>query len=269
MQLLQRTEDSMVHTADSMYNAYIPDSRANYSAQFAKQLVRALRVTNSWSYAFPKLAEHISILMPDDKHFRIFNWAIAPTPATVRYYGAIQMPAAQLKLYGLNDVSSKIAKGTEDSVMSNGRWLGCLYYRIMSTEVNGERVYTMFGSNASALTSNRKWLDPMRITDQGPVFGMPIFNLPSETTPGQRMNRFVLEFKKDAQVGLNWDDNIKAILFDRLVSSINDPNRKYTFVASGQYDGLRWDNNAWNLAQDVLPAQVLEDGQAPDGSSPK
>jgi hypothetical protein len=263
LKVLQQMEDSLSTTADSMYNAFLPDTRIAYSERFARQLVRALRVPNSFAYAFPKVINRVNIVTSPDGAFRVFNWDISPTDEMRRYYGAIQLPSEQLKLYGLVDYSAELGKGAEDSILTGGKWFGCNYYRILPEEVDGKKVYTMFGLNASARLSNRKILEPMTLTDKGPVFGAPIFNVRSEAHPDQRVNRFILEYKKDVQVGMNWDAEHGNIYFDNLVSQVNDPARKYTYVPSGQIDGFRWDGHSWNYIQDIVTIVPRKDGEAP------
>jgi hypothetical protein len=260
---IRAIEDSLVVKADSMYTGFIPEMRVIYTEQFVKMLIRALKKPNSYSYNFPKLKEKINIIGPEDKSFRMFNWAIAPSDVTRRYYGAIQLPGEQLKLFPLMDHSDNMKKGTEDSVLTNGRWYGALYYRIMPVEVEGRTVYTMFGLNASSPLSNKKVMDPLTITAKGPVFGAPIFNVRSQGRPSERINRFVIEYKKSVQASLNWDKELNAVYVDKLVSDVNDPNRKYTFVPSGQVDGLRWSNGYWNYVEDLIPVDPLTDGKAP------
>ena len=265
LRAMQVMEDSLNTTADSMYGAFLPDTRIVYSERFARQLVKALRVPNSWTYEFPKLSNRIHILYPEDKAFRIFNWDIVPSDLTRRYYGAIQMPAEQLKLYGLVDNSLELGKAAEDSVLTRGKWFGCIYYRIKMAEVEGQKVYTLFGMNAAGRLSNRKILDPLTFTEDGPVFGAPVFNVRSEAHPTERVNRFILEFKKDVQVALNWDTERGNIYFDNLVSQVNDPGRKYTFVPSGQMDGFRWNGQQWDYMQNIVTIVPRADGQAPIG----
>ncbi len=127
-------------------------------------------------------------------------------------------PARALKLYGLVDYSLQLGKGAEDSILTRGKWLGCLYYRILPEDVDGRRMYTLFGLNAAGRLSSKKILEPMELTESGPIFGAPIFNVRSQMRPNERVNRFILEFKKDVQVGMNWDDEQKNIYFDNLVS---------------------------------------------------
>jgi len=263
VKLIRQMEDSLSISADSMYIAFLPDTRRFYSERFARQLVRALKITDSWSYEFPELAKKINILYPDDRSFRIFNWEIAPTEDSRRYYGAIQMKSPTLKLYGLVDYSQQLGKGAEDSVFTGGKWMGCLYYRINQQTVDGQPVYTLFGLNAAGRMSNKKVLDPLTFTESGPVFGAPIFAVNSELLPGERIKRFILEFKKEVQVSMNWDSERGNIYFDDLVSQVNDPARKYTYVPSGQINGFKWDNGQWNYIRDIVQIVPRKDGEAP------
>ncbi|HTN44923.1 MAG TPA: hypothetical protein VL098_01160 [Flavipsychrobacter sp.] len=255
---LPRMEDSLITTADSMYNAFIPEMRQQYCEMFVKQLVRALKTPNSYNYPFSKLDTVINIIQPEDKSFRIFNWAVAISHINIRYYGAIQLQGEQLKLYPLIDHSNELTHGIEDSILTNTNWYGAIYYEIITKEVNGKKIYSMIGKNAASITSNIKLIDPMQLTDKGAVFGAAIFN-----KAGKKINRFVLEYRKDVNVSMKWDNEYHAITFDRLISQMNDPNRKNTFVPTGQYDGFRWENEKWTLVEDIIPVQVFKDGEAP------
>jgi len=252
-------EDSLVATADSMYNAFIPELRQRYCEQFIKQLVRTLKTPKSYSYSFGKLDSLINIIQPEDKSFKIFNWVIVLSPVAIRYYGAIQMEGEQLKLYPLIDYTQELGNtGVEDSILTNGKWLGAIYYDILTRTTNGKNIYTLIGKNASSITTNMKILEPMYFTEKGPVFGAPVFNIPDKN-----INRFLLEYRKDVNVSMKWDKEYNAITFDRLISQMNDPSRKNTLVPTGQYDGLKWDNGKWNFVEDIIPVQVFQDGQAP------
>lgn len=269
MEKLHIMEDSLAITADSMYEAFLPDTHVMYSERFARQLVRALKIPNSYLYPFDSIRKIINIIYSDDNAFRIFNWVIEPSPATRRYYGAIQLPQTQLKLYGLHDYTEELVKGAEDSILTGGKWFGALYYRIMTREVEGQKVYNLFGVNMGSAISNKKVIDVLSFGEQGIMFGAPIFGVASENFPNRRVNRFILEYKKDVQVGMNWNEERQVIIFDKLVSQMNDPKRKYTYVPSGQYDGLRWGNDMWNYVRDLIPITILKDGEAPsDNDSP-
>jgi hypothetical protein len=260
---MAKVEDSLVVLADSMYNAFIPDTRPEYCEKFVRQLVRSLKTPNSYEFNFDKLKSKINIISSDDNAFRIFNWLVIPAENTCRYYGAIQVPSEKLKLYPLIDYTKELNKGAEDSVLTNSKWYGALYYKILTNEVKGEKVYTLFGLNSSSPISNKKLLDPLTITQSGVTFGAPIFNLTSHNLPGKKVKRYIMEYKKEVAASLNWDEEQKMVYFDKLVSQVNDPNRKYTYVPSGQYDGFRWFEGQWNYISDLVPVQTFKDGEAP------
>ena len=263
MEKFHKMEDSLVVTADSMYDAFLPDTHIGYSERFAGQLIRTLKIPNSFYYPFDSLKKLINIIYADDNAFRMFNWEISPSRITRRYYGAIQMPQEKLKLYGLIDYADETGSGAEDSILTNRKWFGALYYRIMPMDVQGRKVYTLFGYNSGSPLSNRKVLDAMTLDERGATFGAPIFGVASINFPGRRINRFILEYKKDVQASMNWNEERKCIIFDHLVSQVNDPNRKYTYAPSGQYDGFRWHDNTWNYERDLIPVTILKDGEAP------
>jgi hypothetical protein len=260
---LKVMEDSLVAATDSIYIAPIIDDRTEYNVAFVKMLVRTLKMPNSYNYPFTKLQEKINIMTSPDKRFRIFNWMVMTSDVTVKYYGAIQMPGEQLKLYGLEDISTTVGKSIEDTVLTGGKWIGALYYNILPQDVDGQIVYTLLGVNASNNVSKKKFMEPLTFTAQGPVFGAPIFNIRSKAHPSARINRYVMEYKKEVQASLNWDKEMNMIYMDKLVSQVNDPNRKYTYVPSGEYDGFKWSNGAWNLVENLIPIDALKDGQAP------
>lgn len=262
LERMQIMEDSMLVTIDSMYNAYLPDTHVGYSERLIKQLVKTLKYPNSYQYPFDKLKEKINIISPDDNSFRIFNWSADVSQMFRRYYGAIQMPGENLKLYGLIDYNEQLGKGAEDSVLTGGKWYGALYYRILATEVDGQKIYTLFGLNEGPV-SNKKILDPLTFVNGTITFGAPIFGIGSKNFPRQPIRRFIMEYKKEVHTSLNWDPEKNAIVFDDLVSQVNDPNRKYTFVPSGQYNAFIWANNMWNLRMNIVPITELQDGQAP------
>lgn len=265
LQTFRRYEDSLILTADSMYSAGLPEMRQDFALVFIRQLKGALSLPGSYSYGFDSLARVINILPAPDGAFRIFNWATAPTEITRRYYGAIQLPGESLKLYGLVDYSTEIGKAAEDTILTNGRWYGALYYRIMPL-AGTPGAYTLFGLNSASPLSNKKVLDVLTLTPQGPRFGAPIFGIRSQATRG-RVARFILEYKKEVQASMNWDERLGAIYYDRLMSPSGDEGRKYTFVPSGQYDGFRWNGNEWTLVRDVVPVLNLKDGDLPVGGA--
>ena len=264
--LLRTMEDSLVRSADSMFYTPIPDFRTEYCEAFVKQLIRTLKIPGSYNYPFDSLQKTVNLIYPEDKSFRIFNWPIAYTDVRLRYYAAIQMNSEELKLTPLYDNSDLLTKTDEDKVFGPREWIGGLIYNIITKKVDDETVYCLLGINDGNPITTKKFIDPLIFNEKGPTFGAPIFAIGSEKNPSQGVNRFILEYKKGVSIGLNWDEEHKAILFDDIASQINDPNRKYTFVPTGQYNGLRWSSGKWKFVNNLIPVLELQDGKAPEGN---
>lgn len=263
MTTLTQLEDSLLVLADSMRLEPIPDFRIDICVRFTRKLRAALDVPGSYNYPFSRLAGKIHIIAPDDKSFRIFNWLIVPSENVRRYFGAIQMAGEDARFYPLKDYSQSIdSRDAETAILGNDKWYGCEYYKIMSQPVQGQNAYLLFGYNTNG-SSNKKLLDVLTFTEQGPEFGAKIFVMPDSRGQMTPRSRVVLEYKKEAEVFLNYDNTKKMIIFNRLASEVSDPNRKSTYIPTGQMDGLRWDKDGYRYVQDAIPVLKLQDGQAP------
>lgn len=261
---LTQLEDSLLRMADSMANAPIPDYKIDYCVRFTKHLRAALAIPNSYNYPFSRLATKIHILYSEDKTFRIFNWLIAPAADLRRYYGVIQMDSEQPKYYPLVDASTELEGNVETMTLDNKHWYGNELYRIMDQNINGEKAYLLFGFNSNGAGSNKKMIDVLTINEDAVSLGAPIFSLPAQVS-GRigKQNRVIFEYKKTAQIFLNYDADRKMIIYNRIASEVTEPNRKNTYIPTGQMDGLRWENGMYQYVKDAIPVLRLEDGQAP------
>ncbi len=127
LKFLKAEEKELVVLADSMFHAFMPEIRSDYNIKFVKRLRTALQTPNSYYYTFPTLSNYVNFLSPEAGGFRIINWNVPVTDNTLRYYGAIQLEQAALKLFPLVDYSTEIKEKDYDSVYSNTKWFGCLY----------------------------------------------------------------------------------------------------------------------------------------------
>ncbi|HRI21495.1 MAG TPA: hypothetical protein PLA68_11105, partial [Panacibacter sp.] len=74
---------------------------------------------------------------------------------------------------------------------------------------------------------------------------------------------FCLEYKKDARARLVYDPEMNIIIFDHLISEVNDLGKKFTLIPDGDYEGFKWTNGKWVHIDKVFEVQKLQDGQAP------
>lgn len=230
---LKLYEDSLKVIADSIVNGSEQGVRQYACYEFIPMLVRALKIENSYEYPFDSLTR-INIMYADDGNFRIFNWDLQKTTGVYRYFGAIQRKSSDLKLFPLYDYSDYFTDAA-DTVTSNERWYGALYYQIIHT---GKK-YLLFGWDGNTLLSNKKIVDVLSFDKHGaPVFGEKIFNVTGDSAPRFQC-RFMIEYKEDAQVSMKYIPDQKMIIYDHLVPI--DPKLEgiYSeYVPDGSYEAF-------------------------------
>lgn len=242
---LRAKEDSLVTFAGQMINALDGNERYDACMQFIPHLVKALEIPYSFHYPFDSLRE-ISILYPPDSTFRIFSWGLTTNNGiTYRFYGALQMntPDGKLKLFPFFD-NTQFTQDL-DTITSNKAWIGALYYRILANQRSGKTIYTLFGWHGYNFKSNQKLLDVLSFQDGKPVFGAPVFDFSQDSVPGTTRNRFLLIYSRNGEVGLNYDQDEKLIVYDHLVSLNGKPEEKYNLVPDGTYEGFKWQHGRW------------------------
>lgn len=199
-----------------------------------------------------------------DSTFRIITWSIFYNEDICQQRGVIQYKPVNgiSKWIPLLDYS-ELTPYPEDSVRDYKHWIGAIYYSIIETKYNNKNYYTLFGYDPNNMRSNKKWIEVMTFDqNQMPVFGGPYFSFEKDSVKRPDQYRFTIEYKKDASTVVNFDDDLKMILVDHLVSETDEPDLPYTFVPDGDYEGFKWTNGKW-LHVDKVFDQKLEDGQVP------
>lgn len=261
---LKTQEDSLSRYAKSMIFDSLTQNRFYNDSLFIRALVKSLKTPYSFEYPYDSVIT-VSRLYSPDSTFRIFTWQLQRDESYYRQEGAIQMKTkdGSLKLFPLFDASDYASVPT-DSVRSNKNWIGAIYYNTIIKEFKGKKYYTLFGYDDNDLTSTRKWLEVLTFDANGqPVFGGNYFNYKDDSLKApQPVDRFLLEYKKDAHARLVYDPELDMIVFDHLISESDEPQKKYTLIPDGDYEGFKWKNGKWEHI-DKLFNQTLKDGQAP------
>ena len=76
------------------------------------------------------------------------------------------------------------------------------------------------------------------------------------------MARFIMEYKKQASPRLTYDEDLNMIIFEHLVSESNQPNKKWTLIGDGDYEGFKWTDGKWVYVNKVFN-EVTAEGNAP------
>jgi hypothetical protein len=261
--MLVLQHDSLVSYGQQMVASTDAAKRFRSDSFFTRILVRALKTTHSFQFPFDSLTT-ISRLYAPDSAFRIFTWQVSRDEDLHRRHGAIQMKTTDgsLKLFPLIDRTFMINE-PKDTVTNHEWWIGAIYYKILLHEFNKKKYYTLLGYDENSIRSTKKRIEVLHFNDNGqPVFGGPFFSFAQDTIRKKDQSRFWIEYKKNGNGRLLYDEEMGLIMYDHLISETNEPAKKFTYVPDGDYEAFKWVNGKWLHVEKVFTFK-LEDGQAP------
>jgi hypothetical protein len=225
-----------------------------------KMLVRSLKIKNSFYHPFDSL-KGVSRLYAPDSSFRIFTWQIFVSDYITRQRGAIQMKTTDgsLKLFPLID-KSDVADKMEDTVGNNLGWMGAVYYKLLLNKYQNENFYTLIGYDANNIRSAKKIIEVVHFDNNEPVFGGPFFIC--NECDNKNPSRYIMEYKKEASARLNYDEELRMIVMEHLISENNEPQKKWTLIGDGDYDAFKWESGKWVFVNKIFN-MVTPEGAPP------
>ena len=163
-----------------------------------------------------------------------------------------------MQIYPLYDYSDYM-KDPADTVTNNERWYGALYYRLLQVKSGSKSYYMLFGWDGNTLRSNKKILEVLTFNKKKePVFGASIFDFGKESDHNN-IKRFIIEYKEDAQVSMNYDEDLKMIMYDHLVpQDSSSKDLLFTYVPDGSYEAFQWKHGKWTYVNNVFTATQAE-----------
>lgn len=259
---LHKKEDSLKSFALQIIQGRTSAERFAADSQFTKMFVRALKIKNSFYYPFDSLIT-ISKLVPEDSSFKIFTWQMVINENLTRQHGAIQMKTedGSLKLFPLID-KSDVTNDEEDTIGNNFGWMGAVYYKIIEKHAFGKNYYTLLGYIENTISSNKKVIEILTFNDGQPIFGGSCFSFQDNSVIKKSRARYIMEYKKNASPRLTYDPDQDMIIYEHLISESGEPQKKYTYIPDGDYEGLTWRDGKWVHIQKVF-TQKTPEGQEP------
>lgn len=262
LQQLQTAEAEMMPLTVTMFTDTNNLERMKACYTFIPKFVNALKVEGSFAYQFDSLGM-LSILYPSDSTFRVITWQVSLEGGSYRYFGAIQMNKGNdLMLYPLIDRTDSI-KSPHDTLLSPSFWYGAFYYNLIETKAKGKTYYTLFGFDGNDLFSRVKLMDVLHFEEGKPVFGAPIFEIPDSISQEfpylvkKPLTRFMLYYKFDALVTLNYNIDDKIVVFDHVESNHEfGQDIPISLVPDGSYDAFEWKNGKWKYISNVYELTV-------------
>lgn len=260
--ILQGKEDSLQGPALNIIQGRNSSDRFMADSIFTRLLIRALKVPYSFHYSFDSLIT-ISQLYAPDSSFRIFTWQMVINENIVRQHGAIQMNTTDggLKLFPLID-KSDVTKNIDDTIGNNFGWMGAVYYKIIETKYNNHPYYTLLGYDANNIRSDKKLIEVLNFVNGEPIFGGHYFSIENANVYTKNIARYILEFKKQASPRLTFDKDMNMIVMEHLVSESNQPNKKWTLIPDGDYQGFKWTSGKWVYVNKIFN-EITPEGKAP------
>ncbi len=259
---MQQKEDSIREQSVKIIQGINASDRFTADSLFTRMLVRALKTKNSFHYPFESF-QTISILYSPDSVFRIFTWQMVINENVIRQHGTIQMKTydGTLKLYPLID-KSDVTGNVMDTIGNNNGWIGAVYYKIVQKKSSNQDYYTLLGFDENNIRSSRKIIEVLTFQNDEPVFGGRYFSYEDDAVFKTSHSRFILEYKKEAGPRLTYDKDLDIIVVEHLVSESNEPNKKWTLIGDGDYEGFKWKNGKWVHVEKVFNL-VTPDGAPP------
>ena len=248
--LLQK-EDSLKSHAYKIIGGINAADRFKADSIFTRIFVRALGTKNSFYYPFDSLMTISRIYAPDSS-FRIFTWQMVINENVIRQHGAIQMRTADgsLKLFPLID-KSDVTQNVADTVANNFGWIGAVYYNMVLTKNNDHSYYTLFGFDENNIRSNKKVIEVLDFVNGQPIFGGRFFSIPNNSLVAHNPARYIMEYKKESAAKLNYDEEMGLIIAEHLVSETKEPQKKWTYITDGDFEGFKWMNGKWVFIDNV------------------
>jgi hypothetical protein len=261
--ILKQKEDSLRELAAKIVLSRQAAERFRADSTFTRMLVRALKVPYSFGYPFDSIL-HISKLYSPDSVFRIFTWQVVRDENLNRRHGAIQVRTkdGSIQLFPLIDRTQVIAHPI-DTVTNNEWWIGSIYYKIILKQNQNMDYYTLLGYDENTMRSTKKRIEVISFDTKGrPVFGGPFISFEEDSLKKPIQARFWIEYKKEGNARLQYDEEMDLIIYDHLIPENNEADKKFTYIPDGDYEGFKWKDGRWVHIDKVFHF-ALKDGEAP------
>lgn len=228
---------------DSMKYVYIDSLRL--------QVKEFLGSQNSYVLGLDKVPYLGDLRSPDDA-FRMITWNVTLKDGTYDYFCFVQMKPVS------NDTSvwfeltdhHKETRRPEYKSLNKDNWYGSLYYSIIPFKKDREMMYALLGWEGNSNYSNKKIIDCMYFNSKDkPMFGKSVFQ-----TSRMNKRRVVFEYSKEAYLMLRYNEEMKAIIFNRLEPSRAELKGVYSFYQPVMiYDAYQYKKGEWILLEGVNP----------------
>ena len=211
---------------------------------FLNSFEKTLLEKNSFTRNFDSL-KNISVQSPDNNKFRIYTWAVPHyNGQAYDYFGFIQLHSDTGDLLVRLTDSSDVIQKPESEKLNPSRWLGAVYYSILTLKKSGKIYYTLLGWKGKDQKQTQKVIEILFIDGIHVKFGFPLIKMGSIFR-----NRVVFSFNAQTSMTLHFDKKYNGIVFDHFSTNKNNPTELNG--PDGTYDALKILDGKWILFNNV------------------
>jgi hypothetical protein len=262
---MSRYEDSIHSLLKEIMIVKSDTQRIEINSRIENLFAEALKNGESFDYPFDSL-KNISKLRSDDGFVRIINWDLPLDNGNFVYFGFIQHPDKKKKmlLFHLNDRSESISK-PELKELSDKKWYGSLYYKILTNRSGKNTYYTLLGWDGNNDFTNKKIIEVITFSGNKVIFGPQIFKMEKSM-----QNRLIFEFAEQVKMMLRYDENLKIIVFDHLAPEQKKFEGDYMHYGPDlSQDGLKFEKGNWKYLPNLDLRNTQETKKRPINKSDK
>lgn len=205
----------------------------------------------TFDYPFASF-ETMSTISSPDGAFRLFNWNIEDNNGMNSHYCYMILPNGNKpnEVIKFEEDNFSIPPRPENTLTPN-HWYGALYYKIVPVKKGSKMLYTVIGYDGGSRSTNKKILDVFYFKGKKLRLGYPVFQ---ESKDSKRvLKRVFFEYSEKATIGVNWNAQLDAIVFDHLVPETPNLAGMYDFyVPDMTYDGYHWESGLWQYREDLI-----------------
>jgi hypothetical protein len=250
---LQLQNECLKSTAlsDSILHGSNDSVKIEANRMFTMKLDSMLKDPSSFNYSFAPF-RNLSVLTSDNSRLKIYTWMVPLSDGmNFDFFGFVQVRNNDqgFSSYKLREQEYPANEEAEFLKLSDTSWYGALYYRIIYKHYKGKDQYILLGWQGKDRFTTRKIIDNISVSASKIEFGKPVFK-----AGGKARSRIIMEYNATANVSLNYNDNLKMIVFDHLSSSDQRPESKGMFSLYGPdmtYDAFRFINGFWVLQKNI------------------
>lgn len=228
------------------------------NSQLQQYVKKTLNTDGAFDYPFDSITP-ISLVESDDRKVRIFTWNTKNSQGKFNQYGFIQYyikSKDEVAVYSLIDKSDEM-QHPHDLTLTPDNWYGAVYYQIIETKYQGDKLYTLIGWDGNDLFSNKKIIESLVFTSSGRAkFGKNVFKFGRE-----KAKRVIYEYSQMANMMINYDKDLDMIVMDHLSPSKSIYYGNFKMYGPDlSYDALSYDKDYWVYKADIdykkLPENV-------------